>query len=68
MMTIVYACTPVQPFASVAVTVNVNVPAVVGVPEMRPLPVLSDSPVGSAPAVMLYVYGPVPPLAVMVWL
>ena len=57
-----------QPFVSVAVTVKVNVPAVVGVPEMRPPLVSGDNPVGSAPAVTLNVYGPVPPLAVMVWL
>jgi hypothetical protein len=51
----------------VAVTVAVVVPAVVGVPEMMPL-LLSDIPAESEPAVMLKVYGPVPPLAVIVLL
>ena len=53
---------------SVAVTVNVNVPAVVGVPAITPPVVIGDSPVGSDPAVMVNVYGPAPPLAVIVWL
>ena len=54
--------------ASVAVTVKVDVPAVVGVPEMMP-PLVIDNPAGSDPAVTLNVYGAVPPLAVMVcWL
>jgi len=68
LMTKVYCCKPVQPFWSVAVTVKVNVPVAVGVPEIRPLLVIGDSPVGSDPAVMVNVYGPVPPLAVIVWL
>ena len=64
---IVYACNPVQPLASVAVTVKVNVPAVVGVPEIMPL-LVSDIPGASSPAVMLKVYGTCPPLAVMLLL
>ena len=57
LMTIVYACKPVQLFAleSVAVSVKVYVPAVVGVPEMRPSLVIGDNPVGSDPAVMVNV-------------
>ena len=68
LMTRVYSRKPVQPFWSVAVTVNVNVPAVVGVPAITPPAVIGDSPVGSAPEVMVNVYGAAPPLAVMVWL
>jgi hypothetical protein len=67
LMTFVYACSPVQLFASVAVTVAVDVPAAVGIPEMMPL-LLSDIPAESEPAVILKVYGPVPPLAVIVLL
>jgi hypothetical protein len=55
----------VQPFASVARTVNVEVPAVVGVPAINPAAV-SVSPGGSAPAVTSNVYGPAPPLPVIV--
>ncbi len=57
-----------QPFESVAVTVKVNVPGVVGVPEITPPLVSGDKPVGRAPVVTLKVYGPVPPVAVKVWL
>ena len=46
---------------SVTVAVALNVPPAVGVPEMAPLVVLSDSPVGSDPAVMLQVNGATPP-------
>jgi hypothetical protein len=52
---------------SVAVIVKLDAPAVVGVPLMTPLPVFSDNPPGSAPAVTAKLYGPVPPLAVIVW-
>ncbi len=67
LITLVYACNPVQPLASVAVIVDVNMPAVVGVPEMVPL-MVSDIPGASSPAVMLKVYGACPPLAVMILL
>jgi len=66
LMTLVYACKPVQPLESVAVTVKVNVPAVVGVPDITPVPVLNNIPLGSDPAVMLNIYGAVPPVAVTV--
>lgn len=51
----------VPPSASVAVTVKVDVPAVVGVPEM----VAPDNvrPAGNVPVVTLHVYGVEPPLA-----
>src|SRR5574342_517999 len=42
------------------------VPAVVGVPEMTPVPLLSDRPAGSEPLEIDQVYGVVPPLAVNV--
>ena len=38
--------------ASVAVTVRLNVPPAVGVPEMAPVLLFRLRPVGSAPAVM----------------
>jgi hypothetical protein len=41
-----------QPLASVAVIVKLNVPAAVGVPEMRPLLLESVNPFGNAPAVI----------------
>jgi hypothetical protein len=52
--------------ASVALTVKLYVPAVVGVPEMTP--VLPDNlkPAGSAPPLIAHVYGVVPPLAASV--
>jgi hypothetical protein len=48
---------------SVAVTVKSDVPVVVGVPEMIPVPGSSESPSGSAPLVTAQEYGPTPPLA-----
>ena len=49
LMTRVYSRKPVQSFASVAVTVNVNVPAVVGVPSIRPELLIGNISVGSVP-------------------
>ena len=54
--------TPVSPYASVAFTVNVLVPALVGVPEIAPA-LDSVSPVGSAPLPSAYVSPPAPPVA-----
>jgi hypothetical protein len=48
-------------FASVTVTMNEYVPAVVGVP-LKVLPEVNDSP-GGPPLVMLQLRGDVPPLA-----
>ena len=42
-------------------------PATLGVPEITPVDAFSDRPAGSVP-VAAYVYGPVPPVAVTVWL
>ena len=56
------------PSVSVARTVKSDAPLPVGVPVMAPLLALSDSPAGSAPDETAKVYGPVPPLAVTVWL
>jgi hypothetical protein len=58
---------PEQPNASVAVTVKVNAPDTVGVPERTP-PEESTSPAGNAPAVTAKVCGARPPDAVNVWL
>ena len=66
-ITIVYDLFSGQPFASVAVTVKLNVPAAVGVPVRFPS-VASERPVGSEPEVTAYEYGAVPPLAEIVWL
>jgi hypothetical protein len=49
---------------SVALTVNVNGPAAVGVPDKDPVPA-SVSPGGSAPRVMLQEKGGDPPLATL---
>jgi hypothetical protein len=51
----------------VACTVNVFVPAAVGVPDNVPAEV-SVRPLGNAPALFVNVYGLAPPLAVIVWL
>ena len=64
---IVYARLPEHPLASVAVTVKVKLPPVVGVPEITPEDE-SVSPVGSVPVVTAKLYGAVPLLAVIVWL
>ena len=57
---------PPKPSLSVAPSQNVYVPAVVGVPEKAPVDAFSVRPGGRVPLV-LNVYGPVPPVAVMVW-
>jgi hypothetical protein len=51
---------------SVAVTVKVDVPTIVGVPVMLPLDT-SVNPVGKDPLVTANVYGPVPPVAANVF-
>jgi hypothetical protein len=55
---------------SVAANVSVTVPGAVmtGVPEITPVPVLSNSPCGRVPAMSDQAYGPVPPLACKVTL
>jgi hypothetical protein len=54
----------VQPFVSVAVTVNDAEPELpLYVPLIRPLLEFNVIPLGSDPLVMLYVYGVAPPLA-----
>lgn len=53
---------------SVTVTVNVDVPAVVGVPEMVPLPDPIESPAGSEPLVTDHENGFCPPDVAIVWL
>lgn len=47
---------------SIACTVKLLVAAVVGVPEITPVPGFKDSPLGSEPAVMLHAIGVAPPL------
>ena len=54
------------PFAAVTLAVKLNVPVAVGVPEMTPVPLVSDRPVGSAPLAIDQVYGVIPPLAASV--
>ena len=60
-MTICSGCVPERFAASVTFTVKLEVPAVVGVPEIVPL-LASVKPVGSDPALIDHVYGGVPPL------
>ena len=50
LMVIDRVCVVVPPAVSVALTMKVYVPAVVGVPEIAPLDELSDRPVGRGPA------------------
>jgi len=49
---------------SVAVTVKLLAPTVVGVPLITPVVALRLRPAGRAPAVTAYLYGPMPPAAV----
>jgi hypothetical protein len=58
------AVTRVAPRLSVAWTENVNVPCVVGVPEMTPVPEPIERPGGRLPLATLQVYGAEPPVAV----
>ena len=51
---------------SVTFTVKLNDPDAVGVPEIVPLEAFNVSPPGSAPELMLQLYGVVPPLAASV--
>jgi hypothetical protein len=53
-------------FASSTFAENENVPAVVGVPLMVPVPAFKCKPAGSAPAEVLQEYGVTPPVAVSV--
>ena len=55
---------PVHPFASVAVMVNVREVVLVGVPLM--VAPVSVKPAGNWPVVTANVYGPVPPVALIV--
>ncbi|MGD0922781.1 MAG: hypothetical protein ABSA70_13590 [Terriglobia bacterium] len=48
---------------SVTCTVNVQLPVLVGVPEITPVDELSDNPGGSVPLMTLQVSVPAPPLA-----
>jgi hypothetical protein len=48
---------------SITLTVKLNVPAVVGVPEITPVDAAKLNPAGSIPALTLQLYGVVPPLA-----
>jgi hypothetical protein len=61
-----YACEPVAPKPSVAVTVKLDVAAVVGVPVIAPVAALSERPAGKLPAETLNVYEPLPPVALTV--
>src|SRR3989304_489177 len=65
---IVSAWLDVAPFASVARTVKLDVPPVVGVPLITPVPLLRVSPKGRLPATIAHVTGDLPPVDVSVWL
>ena len=54
---------PVLFAASFTCTVNDDVPAVVGVPEITPVDAARLNPAGNVPALTLQLYGVVPPLA-----
>jgi hypothetical protein len=55
---------PVAPEVSATETENVDVPVVVGVPEMTPVVAPNESPAGRLPLERVQVYGAVPPDAV----
>lgn len=57
----------VCPVTSVAVTVNVLVPAADGVPWMVPVTLPSARPTGNAPARTDHAYGALPPITAKVW-
>jgi hypothetical protein len=59
--TMLAAVLAVPPAESVTTAPKVELPGVVGVPEMIPLP--NDKPSGSAPEIRLQVYGGLPPIA-----
>ena len=52
---------PVQPFTSVPVTVKLEIPTTVGVPETKPFPEFRLIPNGKLPAVTEYDDMPIPP-------
>ena len=60
--------TAVDEVASVTCAVKLNVPAVVGVPDISPVELLRFSAFGSDPALIDQLYGSIPPVAVRVWL
>jgi len=62
LITIVYVRAPKQPFASLAWTVKVKLPMLVGVPDTSPA-ALSSNPGGNDPLEMENVYDALPPLA-----
>ena len=59
-------CVELEPPALVAVIVNVNTPAAVGVPMMIPVEDPKESPAGSVPLATVHVIGAVP-VAARVW-
>jgi hypothetical protein len=61
---VVVCCTGLP--ESVTRAVKLKVPLVVGVPEMRPVPLLSVNPGGSEPLAIDHAYGLVPPVAASV--
>ena len=56
----------IVPFESVTFTVKLNVPMVVGVPEISPVAAFKVSPGGNEPFVIEKVYGGTPPIATAV--
>jgi hypothetical protein len=58
---------PVTPIVKLEV-MGFGTAGAVGVPEITPVAVLSDRPVGSMLAVSAQVYAPEPPVAASVWL
>jgi hypothetical protein len=56
-------CVALFEFASVTFTVKLDVPGVVGVPEMSPEDAFRVKPSGKLPSVIVHAYGRVPPVA-----
>ena len=64
----VTACPNSGPPESATWTVNADVAATVGVPEIMPVVAFRARPCGNAPATILQVSGAVPPVACTGWL
>ncbi|KKW18947.1 MAG: hypothetical protein UY62_C0092G0003 [Parcubacteria group bacterium GW2011_GWF2_50_9] len=48
---------------SLTCTVKSKVPKALGVPEIKPVELFNDNPVGRFPVLILHVYGSIPPVA-----
>jgi hypothetical protein len=66
LITNVYDFVPMPPTESVTLITGLNEPDTVGVPEITPVVVFNDTPVGKTPLNTDHVYAAVPPVTVKV--